>query len=167
VTLHPKFHNCTFGGETAATVDTGGCNFIVDSDTTQASGHSSSSEHAAVSLECEGSHAIKITTSVCNLEIETEQSGGANHSLHGVRYSKVLDSSVSAVTVTATVRTLRYTVLSGSLCTFAGLSPGAYANGSFDGLIGLTGFEHGSSTGGSTTNGFTWSHGARTDISVD
>lgn len=167
VTLHPKHHNCSFGG-IEATVDSGGCNYILDSDTTQASGHSTSSEHATVSLECEASHSIKGTSSFCNVQIETEQtSGGANHSLHGVRYSNVVDSSVSAVTITATVRTIKYTVLSGSFCSLAGLTAGSYANGSFDGLIGLTGFEHGSTTSGSTTNGFVWDHGARTDISVD
>ena len=179
VTVHPKYHNCTFKGE-PATVDTGGCNYVFGSDTT-VNTHPSGT-HASVTLECESAHeasphTIKVTTSFCNLQFETTAPASTvvNHSLHGVTYTNLdqasgadeKHSSKSAITVNATVRTITYTVLGGSFCGLSGHAAGTYTNGSYDGLATVTGYKDSSSSGGSTTNGFTWTHGAQVNISVD
>jgi hypothetical protein len=166
VTVHPKYHNCTSGFGNA-TVDTDGCNYVFDSDTTQASGHSTSSEHAAVNLECESSHVIKVTATGCTLQFSASHSSVAvNQSLHGVRYSEVTHSSKKSMTVTATVRTVHYTALAGSFCGLAGHAAGTYTNGSYDTKATVTGFTDSTVVSGSTTTGRVWSHGAQVDISL-
>jgi hypothetical protein len=167
VTIHPTYHNCTssFGGGT--TLSTNGCNYILDTDTTQLVGHSSSSEHAAVSLECEDSHLIEVLAPGCTIAYNDNHSGTpVNQSLHGVRYTEVTHSSKAAGTVTQTVRTIKYNVTAGSLCGLAGHPAGTYSNASYDGKSTVTGYVDSTVVSGSTTNGTVWSHGAQTDIHV-
>jgi hypothetical protein len=68
VTVHLNT-TCTGG----VSLHTGGCNDVFDSDTTQASGHSASSEHASISLECEPSHWIEVTRPGCNITFGDDQ----------------------------------------------------------------------------------------------
>jgi hypothetical protein len=172
LTVHPKYHNCkAFGGN--ASVDTNGCNYVFDSDTTQANGHSTSSEHAAVSLECMAGHHILVTGPGCNLTFSANHSSvSVNQSLHGVRYTQLVSHSdpggVSkhALTVKATVRTVHYTVLGGSLCGLVGHPAGTYSNGSLDGAGSLTAYTDSTPVSGSTTLGQVWSHGAQVDLTI-
>jgi hypothetical protein len=166
ITVHPKYHNCTSSLGNAS-VHTDGCNYIFDSDTTQASGHSASSEHAAVTLECETSHWIEITSPGCNITIGDESSGSpVNQSLHGIRFTNLSNhSGKSALTFTGTVRTMHHVATSGSLCSLAGHPAGTYTNGSTDVSGVFTGYVTGVSTG-SITAGTTWHHGPQTNISI-
>jgi hypothetical protein len=173
VTVHPKYHNCSSSLGGSPTVHTSGCNFILDSDTTTSS-HSGVNEHAAVSLECESAHSasphfIEATAPGCNFRIEqthTSPSVEVNQSLHGVRYSSVTHSGKNSGTLTATVRTIKFTANSGSLCGLAGHAAGTYGSASYDGIGTLTGYTDSTVVSGSTTNGRVWSHGAQVDISV-
>jgi hypothetical protein len=167
ITIHPKFHNCTSSLGGSPTVHTNGCNYIFDSDTTQASGHSTSSEHAAVSLECETGHVIEITAPGCNFAFAEKHSAtSVNQSLHGVRYNEVTHSSKKSITVTATVKTIAFNATSGSLCGLAGVPAGTYTTGTIDGIATLTGYTDSTVVSGSTTAGRVWSHGAQVDISI-
>jgi hypothetical protein len=165
VTLHPKYHNCisTLGG--APTVDTNGCNYIFDSDTT--TNTHPSGEHAAVSLECEGSHVIEITAPGCNFAFAaTHNSVSVNQSLHGIRYSEVTHSGKKALTALGTIRTIQYTATTGSLCGLAGHPAGTYSSGSYDAYTTVTGYTQSIDVSGSTTEGRVRSHGGQVDIAV-
>jgi hypothetical protein len=166
VTVHPKYESCGGG----VTVHTDGCNYIFGSDTTT-SAHSSSSEHASVSLECEAGHEIEITRPGCNIAFnQFHSTTEVNQGLHGVRYTNLPEhSGGDAITVDATVSTIKYLVTSGSFCGLAGHAAGTYSNGSYDGLAEVTGFAAGTRTESetsSTTKGFTWHHGPQTNISI-
>jgi hypothetical protein len=167
LTMHPTYSSCTaFGGN--ASVHTAGCNFILDSDTTQAPGHSTSSEHAAVSVECESSHVIEVTGPGCNVAFAaTHSSVSVNQSLHGVRYTNLSShSGKESGTVSATVKTIHYTMTAGSLCGLVGHPAGTYSGATYTGGSTVTGYEDSSQVSGSTTSGRVWSHGAQVNISV-
>jgi hypothetical protein len=174
VTVHPKYHNCTSSLGGAPSVHTSGCNFIFDSDTTTHSHSVNSSEHATASLECESAHSasphfIEITAPGCNFRFavtHTSPTAEVNQSLHGIRYDQVTHSSKHAITVTATVKTIKFIATSGSLCGLAGHPAGTYSTGTLDGLAEVTGFAFSSETGGSTTNGRTYSHGAQVPLTI-
>jgi hypothetical protein len=175
ITLHPRYHNCVSSLGGSPTVHTSGCNFFLHSDTTTSTAHfSATEEHAAWSLECESAHSasphfIEITAPGCNFAFyvtHTSPTAEVNQSLHGIRYANVFHSSRSALTFTATIRTIKFITTSGSLCGLAGHHPTTYGSGSYDGKAAVTGYAHSSVVGGSTTNGFVWSHGAQTDISI-
>jgi hypothetical protein len=153
VTVHPKYSSCGGGP-----VHTNGCNLVFDSDTTQASGHSTSSEHAAATLECEAGHVIEITSSGCHIAVGPQ-------TVHGSRYTYVTHSGKSSLTGAITFRTITYTATSGSFCGLAGHAAGVYTNGSIDGKAEATGYVAGTATG-STTAGTTWTHGEQTNISI-
>ena len=177
VTVHPKYSSCKLGNATAH-VTTEGCNYIFDSDTTQATSHSTSSEHAAVSIECESTHEITVTvTGICVLHFTDESSSSpVNQSLHGVRYTNLDGSSAadakhsskSAITVTSTVRTIHYTATAGSFCGLGGISAGTHTTGEYEGVSSVTGYEHSANTvvTGSTTSGTTWHHSTQVNISI-
>jgi hypothetical protein len=174
ITVHPQFHNCTSSLGGAPTIHTGGCNYELSSDTTTSPAHFSAEEHAAWSLECESPHSasphvIEMTAPGCNFSWETTHAGSVtvNHSLHGVRYTQLVNhSGKHALTVKSTIRTIKFTATAGSLCGLAGHPAGTYGSSSIDGLTSLTSYVDSSSTGGSTTNGFTWSHGAQVDLTL-
>jgi hypothetical protein len=167
VTVHPKYHNCSSSLGGSPTVHTNGCNYIFDSDTTQATGHSASSEHAAVSLECEAGHVIEITAPGCNFAFAEKHSAtSVNQSLHGVRYNEVTHSSKKSITVIATVKTIAFNATSGSLCGLAGHAAGTYTTGTYDGKETVTGYTDSTVVSGSTTAGRVWSHGAQVDINL-
>jgi hypothetical protein len=174
VTVHPTYHNCASSLGGSPTVHTGGCNFILDTDTTQAEGHSTSSEHASVSLECESAHsasphAIEITGPGCVIAIEATHASSVavNQSLHGVRYANLSNhSGKNAGTLTATIRTIKFTATAGSLCGLAGHPAGTYSNGTYDGLASVTGYEDSTVVSGSTTSGRVWSHGPQVGITI-
>ena len=160
VTVHPKYSSCSFLGEPAS-VHTGGCNYIFDSDTTTST-HSSTGEHATVDIECEASHYIEVTTEFCDIRFN------AQTSLHGVRYTEVPNhSGKEAVTVNATVKTIAFETTAGSFCGLAGLPAGKYTSGEYTGNASVTGFKFSSEVSGSTTNGRTWSHGEQVSITVN
>lgn len=173
LTVHPTYASCNLSGgaESNVTVHTGGCNFELDSDTT--TNTHPSGDHASVSLACTSSHSasphkIEITAPGCNIAFETTHAGNVlvNHSLHGLRYTNLSNhSGKNAGTVTATVRTISYTVTSGSFCGLIGHGAGTYSNASYDGKSTVTGYQAGTGTG-SATNGFTWHHGAQINITV-
>ena len=165
VTVRPTYSSC--GGE--VTVTNSGCLYEFDSDTTQASGHSTSSEHASVNLNCAHQHHIQINRPGCNITFEdthTSSSTTVNQSLHGVRYTQLSShSGKHALTVNATVKTIKYTVLSGSFCGLAGHPAGTYSSGEYAGTASVTGFV--ASTGSNdATNGTTWTHGAQVDLTI-
>jgi hypothetical protein len=165
VTVHPKYSSCVTGLGNI-TVDSNGCNYIFDSETTT-SAHSGSGEHASVSIECEAGHHFLLTAPGCNATFgSTHSSVAVNQSLHGVRYTQVTHSSKQSVTVNVTVGTTHYTMLSGSLCGLAGHPAGTYTNGVTTGNVTVTGYQDGSVVSGTTTTGRTWSHGAQVDISL-
>lgn len=187
VTVHPKYSSCSLSGgaESNVTVHTGGCNFVFDSDTDVSTGHFSAEEHATAALDCESAHsssphAIEITTVGCRMAFEETHSSSAtvNQSIRGISYTNLTNhSGKSAITVKATARTIAYTVTSGSFCGLIGHGAGTYTNGSYDGTASVTGYVAGTSTannsssgsGGSAnsaTEGFTWHHGAQTDVSL-
>lgn len=168
VTVHPKYSSCT-SSLGAATVHTNGCNYKFGSDTTQATGHSASSLHAPVSLECESTHIIEITAPGCNISFAEKHSTTAvNQSLHGVTYTNLNShSGKKAVTVNATVRTIKYNATAGSLCGLAGHPAATYSNGTYSGQATVTGYAESGFSSGSTTNGTVWSHGGQVDIEVD
>ena len=180
VTVHPKYSSCKFSGNNAATVDTGGCNYVFDSDTTEDAVHSPSEEHASVTLECESAHSenphrIEITTGLCNLSFETTHASSVvvNHELQGATYTNLdkesgadeSHSGKSSITVDATVNTIKFTATAGSFCGLGGLPAGTHSNGEYTGTATVTGYEDGTATG-STTNGFTWHHGNQVNIWV-
>jgi hypothetical protein len=164
VTVHPTYQSCAGG----TTIDTNGCDYVLYTDTTQASGHSTSSEHAAVSLACEEGHQIVATTSGCTITYGDNHSGTpVNQSLHGVRYSNLSDhSGKNAGTLTSTVKTISYVVLGGSFCGLGGHQAGTYTGVTYNGTAIVTGYESSSISTGSATTGRTWSHGSQVDISI-
>jgi hypothetical protein len=167
VTVHPKYSGCT-SSLGNVTVDTDGCNYTFYSNTTEDAAHSPGTEHAAVGLECESSHAIEITAPGCNLAFSAAHSGTpVNQSLHGVRYTQLSShSGKHAITVYATVKTIKYIATSGSLCGLAGHPAGTYSNGTYTGKASVTGYEDSAHSGGSTTTGTTWTHGNQVDITI-
>jgi hypothetical protein len=155
VTVHPKYSTCTPNG---TVIHTDGCNFKFDSETDVSSGHFSTEEHAQTTLECEAGHVIEITRPGCNIAV-------APQTVRGTRYTYVTHSSKSSLTGAITYRTIEYTVTGGSFCGLAGHGAGTYTNGKIDGKVEATGYVASTPTG-STTTGFTWHHGAQTDISL-
>jgi hypothetical protein len=105
VAIRPAYSNCGSG----VTVHNTGCDYFFDSDTEQETGHSASSEHARVSLNCEDKHYIEITASGCNLAFyDTHDSTLVNQELSGVRYTQLSNhSSKHALTVNATVKRIK------------------------------------------------------------
>ena len=178
VTVHPTYSSCNLSGgaESNVVVDTGGCNFVFGSDTEASAAHFSAQEHARTGLECEGAHSasphvIEITAPGCRIAFEETHANSVevNQSLLGVNYTNVESHgshSKKAITVNATVRTIRYTVTSGSFCGLIGHAAGTYSSGSYDGKASVTGYEKGTPTG-STTNGFSWNHGTQTNIWIE
>lgn len=166
LTAHPQFGSCKFEGE-AATVDTNGCNFIFDSDTT-ASAHSGSAEHAGVSIECEAGHHIMVTLGICNLTLNANHNSVAvNQGLHGIKYTELAShSGKQALTQVWTVRTVHYTTLGGSFCGLLGHAGGTYTNGIIDATATLTSYADSSVVSGSTTTGRIWSHGEQFNLSL-
>lgn len=174
VTLHPSYASCSSISDPS--VETAGCNYIFDSDTTTST-HSSSSEHAAVSIDCETTssgqhqHNLTISNSGCTIDIGSTHPANTvvNQNLHGVRYGNLpshAGSGKGAVTFNSTASTILSTT-TGNPCSLLGVKEGTYSATITSAFI-ITGYEHTNPTSGSTTNGFVWStHGARVDISVD
>lgn len=177
VTLHPSYASCSSIADPAIEVETAGCNYLFDSDTTQATSHSTSSEHATVSVDCETSsssnnhpHEFHFVASGCTADIGATHPANTvvNQSLHGVRFANLASHASTgkgAVTVAGTVSTV-VTTTTGAPCSLLGVKEGTYS-GTYTGNSIVTGFAN-SAASGSTTNGFTWAqHGASVDISVD
>ena len=164
VTVHPKYDSCTFG--VGVTVTTGGCNYMLASDTT-ANPHFGG-EYAAMSVECESTHDIKIDAA-CVL---TFTGNTSNQSLHGVRYTNLSSaqshSSNSAVTLSARVGQIQYHTIGGLACNAIGKPEGTYTDGIYEGSVSMTGFKDNPSVPamGSTTNGTTWTHSSQVNIAV-
>jgi hypothetical protein len=159
VTVHQKYSTCTPNG---TVVETDGCNYRFDSDTDVSSGHFSAQEHAQRTFECEGSThpGIEYTRPGCTTFIPPQ-------TVRGIRYTQLANhSGKHALTVTATLRTIDYTVTSGSFCGLAGHGAGTYTNGITDTKFEVTGFVAGASPSGSTTAGTTWTHGAQVDLTL-
>jgi hypothetical protein len=179
VTVHPKYSSCNLSGgaESNVTVHTGGCNFVFDSDTDVSAAHFSAEEHATAALECESAHSadpheIEITAPGCRMAFSVTHASSAtvNQSIRGIRYTNTTHSGKSTLTVKATARTIAYNVTAGSFCGLIGHGPGTYTNGSYDGLTSVTGYvgsTRDESASSNTTNGFTWNHGAQTNISIE
>jgi hypothetical protein len=167
VRVRPTYSSCAGG----VTVHNNGCEYVFDSDTEQASGHSTSSEHATVRLDCGANHehSIEITRPGCNIAFSTTHNSTGttvNQSLSGVRYANTSHSSNSTITVTATAKTIRYIVTAGSFCGLAGHAAGTYSNGTYDGLASVTGYTHSTGGSGTMTTGRTWTHSSQSNISI-
>jgi hypothetical protein len=158
VTVHPKYTTCTPDG---TTVDTNGCNFVFESNTDVSSGHFSAEEHATTRIECsEGHTAIEMTRPGCNIVFHPQ-------TVRGIRYTQLAShSGKHAFTVTATLRTITYTVTAGSFCGLAGHGAGTYHNGQTNAKFEVTGFQRSGNPSGTTTLGTTWTHGAQVDLTL-
>ena len=166
ITLHPIYTSCKLGLNNV-TVTTNGCNLIYDSDTT-ANPHFGG-EHAAVSIECEPSHDIKIDAA-CSI---TKKGSPSNQSLHGVeittRSSADSHSGKSAITLNTTIGKIHYETTGSALaCNAIGKPIGTYTDGITKGAISLTGYEDntGVSPTSTTTVGTTWHHSSQVNIAV-
>lgn len=183
ITLHPTYASCQTGPfPISVAANTGGCNYVFDSDTT-GSAHSSSDQHATTTIECETmlqeeskhTHVITFVTATiggksCTMEIASTHPAGTivNASLHGMRYINLTShgsGSKEAVTFKWTVKTI-HTKVTGALCSTFGVPEGTYS-ASYEGESEVTGYEYFNQPGGSTTNGRTWSHGPQVDFTVD
>lgn len=163
MTLHPKYSSCTALG-TGATVNTDGCNYILDSDTTTHLHSVSDNEDAAVRLECEASHHVTLVVPGCTLRVDDEHASvPVNQSLHGVTYAPISSSSRDSFTLTWTLSTVHYTAMN-SVCALYGIPKGTRTDGTVTGKTTLTGYEDSTVLSGSTTAGRTWSHGAQVGI---
>jgi hypothetical protein len=164
ITVHPSYSECKGPSGEAITVKTSGCNYILDSDTTY--GPYSEGPHAAMNIECEEEHDITISVGSCTLRFDSKHGGNpVNQSLHGLSYSVINHSSKHSVTVRWTVSMVHYTA-SGASCESAGISPGTHTDGTYAGSAEVTVYDESTVTGGSTTGGFTWSHGAQVGVTV-
>ena len=177
VTVHPKYSSCKSPIDSDIMVDTGGCNYVFDSDTTEDAAHSAGTEHARVRLECESAHsatphAIKITAEGCTISFEITHASSVevNQSLHGVTYKTLSSadshSDKSALTVTSTVKTIKYTAEKGSFCGLAGHPAATYSNGTYTGKASVTGYEDDQTPTGSLTDGTSWAHKTQVNISL-
>lgn len=169
ITVHPKFTSChiPLASTIPATIDTGGCNYVFDSDTTKGT-HFASEEHATTSIECEDAHAIKVTTAGCTAEIGATHPAGTvvNQSLHGVTYSNLdSHSGTDAVTMKITMPTIR-SIATGPNCALLGIRDGTH-NGSYEGVATFTAYAENTEVSGNTTSGRVWSHGAQLDFTVE
>jgi hypothetical protein len=165
VAIRPAYSNCGAG----VTVHNNGCDYFFDSDTEQATGHSPSSEHARVSLNCEHKHYIEITANGCNLAFyDTQDNMEVNQELSGARYTQLSNhSGKHAVTVNATVKTIKYIATAGGFCGLVGHPAGTYTNGIYEGFATVTGYKFSTKTGGtSLTTGTTYSHSEQVDLTI-
>jgi hypothetical protein len=157
VTIHPSYAECKGPSGAAATVQTGGCNYTLDSDTTY--GPDSEGPHAAMDIECEFDHHITVAVGGCTLRVDAQHGGNpVNQSVHGLSYSTVTHSSKHSVTVRWTVSTVHYTAAS---CASLGIPSGTNTDGTYAGNAEITVYDDSEITSGSTTGGFVWSHGAQ------
>lgn len=170
ITAHPKYSNCSSSEVASINVDTDGCNYVFDSDTTT-SAHSSSDEHATTSIECEqasGSHthSIRITAGGCTIDIGATHPTNTmvNQSLHGVTYASVKETGKDALTLKYTLRTIVATT-TGPNCSLLGIPAGTYS-GTHDGVAVITGYEDNGIKSGSTTSGVTYEEGAQVGVVV-
>ena len=166
VTVHPIYTSCKLGAN-SVTVTTGGCNYIIDSDTT-AGGHFNG-EHATVSVECESTHDVEIDGPGCNI---TFKGNTVNQSLHGAHITTLSSanshSGKSAVTVSGTAGKIHYETKGGLACTAIGKPQGTYTDGIYKGSVSVTGYEDntGVAPTSSTTIGTTWHHSSQVNIAV-
>ena len=131
-----------------AQIDTKGCDYIFDSETSGAG-------DATVSVSCSAGHSIKITGTACTITVGSQTPAG------GVSFT---NEAAGDVKVTATATGIHYTT-SGFGCALVGL-PGTGVNGTYTGTATAQGFVD-NGTSGTATNGFTYTEGAATTISVD
>lgn len=166
VSIRPTYSNCGSG----VSVHNTGCEYVFDSETEQESGsHSPNSEHARVSLKCEHKHHIEITASGCNLAFyDTHDNTTVNQNLSGVRYTQLSNhSSKHALTVNATVKTIKYIATAGGFCGLVGHPAATYSNGIYEGFSTVTGYKFSTKTGGEDlTTGTTYSHSEQVDLTI-
>ena len=166
ITLHPIYTSCKLGTN-SVTVTTGGCNYVLDSETT--AGSHFSGEHATVSVECESTHDIQIDGPGCNI---TKKGNTVNQSLHGVHLTTLSSaqshSGRSAITISKTVGKIHYETKGGLACTAIGKPEGTYTDGITKGAFSVTGYEDntGVPATSSTTIGTTWHHSQQVNIAV-
>jgi hypothetical protein len=165
VAIRPAYSNCGNG----VTVHNTGCEYIFDSDTEQESGHSPSSEHARVNIDCEHQHYIEFTISGCNIAVyDTHDNTTVNQSLSGVRYTQLSNhSGKHALTANITAKTVKSIVTAGGFCGLIGHPAGTYKSMTYEGFATLTNYKFSTKTGGdSLTTGTTYSHSEQVDLTI-
>ena len=150
ITVHPIYNNEAKTCETPigkAQIDTKVCDYIFESDTVGGD--------APVTVSCAAGHSIKITGTACTITVGSQTPG------NGVTFA----NGVGDVNVTATATGIHYTTSGGLGCALPGL-PLTGTNGTYTGTATVQGFLD-LGTSGTQTNGFTYSEGPPTNISVD
>jgi hypothetical protein len=127
-TINPTYTGCKFGSLNM-TVDTTGCHYILDDETTPSTGH------AHTYLDCTSGN-IKTTMSGCTITINNDQT------LNGVTYDNVNNNggNTREITMTTTISGMEYSA-SGFGCGLAGIKTGPHTDGSCVGNAILTGEE--------------------------
>jgi hypothetical protein len=128
ITLSPHYAGCKFGSLTA-TMDTTGCHFILDDETTPSTGD------AHVYLDCTSGN-IKTTISGCTITFNSDQT------LSGVTYDNVNNNggNTREITMTTTISGMEYSA-SGFGCGLAGIKTGPHTDGTYTGNTIVTGEE--------------------------
>ena len=165
VAIRPTYSNCGAG----VSVHNTGCQLVFDSETEQAPSHSASSEHAKVNLDCEHKHYIEVTANGCNFALyDTLDNTTINQSASGVRYTQLSNhSSKHALTVNATIKTIKHVATAGSFCGLVGHAAGAYSTGMYEGFTTVTNYKFSTKTSGDDlTTGTTYSHGEQVDLTI-
>lgn len=132
VTVHPKYSgDCTVEGTgVSVTVDTDGCNYVFDSDTTP----NGEAEDAPVEIECEEGHEITVTAPGCTIHVPPQK-------VHGVSFANEGSGETADLVVTATVTGITYTVTELGFCFLLGLGEGTHHDGTYTGTATVKGFE--------------------------
>lgn len=111
IKLHPTYSECE-SSLGAATVDTSGCDYVVEA-TTNWTGH------LPVKLECSGTNLIKVTMSGCTLSFASQTTAG------GVKATNLGSGGTREITADLTVATATFSK-SGSLCFAISGDTGSY-----------------------------------------
>lgn len=153
LTVHPKYFGCATSLEDNATIDTDGCNYVLDTATDEG--------HAAFAIECEENHKIKITSEIgCTITL------GPQSGLQGVVYENEDPGATDqeAVVVHATVTGMHYTT--NVICQLAG-GTATDTDGVYEGKVTVKGYEDDGPPTGSVTEGLKYVEGSQVGIRVN
>lgn len=139
VRVHPTYGKtggkCSLGS-IEVTVDTTGCDYVFESDTTE-NPHTETND-ASVTIDCEEGSQIKIT-GACEARVTPHQL------LHGVTYTNIpniKETGKEGITVKATVSTIHTITTGGFACGVVGLGFGESTwQGTYTGNSEITGYE--------------------------
>jgi hypothetical protein len=121
VTVHPTYSGCTAFGFIGATVNTEGCNYIIDA--------AGEGEMGTSTIECEAGHEIVVTAGTCTVKVPAQTPGTPT-----VDFTNEGSGATASILVTATVEKIKYTS-SGGICGASG------ENGTYTGTVLTKGFK--------------------------